>query len=122
MASTPNSTTAMARGLAWFGIGLGAAELLAPRRVGKAAGLARHPHLIRLFGAREILSGIAVLKSTDPSAWLWSRVAGDALDGVLLASGLTRRNPARGRTALAALLVAPVVALDYLYARKPLAL
>jgi hypothetical protein len=113
---------AMARKLAWFGIGLGVLELLAPRRVGEAAGLSRHAGLIRVFGAREIVSGVAVLRSRDPSAWLWGRVAGDALDGALLAAGLLGRDARRGRTAMAALLVAPVVVLDYLHARKPLSI
>jgi hypothetical protein len=116
------TSTQMARALAWFGIGLGAVEVLAPRPLARASGLANHATLIRWFGAREIASGVAVLSAKDPSAWLWSRVAGDALDGALLASGLMRKNPTRGRTALAALLVAPVVALDYLYARKPMPL
>ena len=51
----------MARGLAWFGIGLGLAELLAPRAVARAAGLRGHEGLLQAFGAREIASGAVIL-------------------------------------------------------------
>ncbi len=111
----------LARGLAWFGIGLGLAELLAPRAVARAAGLERHARLIQAYGMREILAGLMILAAEEPEPWLWTRVAGDGLDGALLARGMGADNPARGRTMLAALAVAPVVALDILYAPKSLA-
>ncbi len=49
----------MARGLAWFGIGLGLAELLAPRAVARATGLRGHETLlcsasITMSGARQL--------------------------------------------------------------------
>ena len=87
----------IAKSLAWFGIGLGFAELLAPR---------------------EIASGALVLAADEPERALWVRVAGDGLDGAVLASGLSSSNPNRTRTLLATLAVAPVVALDALYARR----
>lgn len=110
---------AVARGLGWFGVGLGVIEVLAPRALGRAVGLEKHAGLIRLFGLREIASGVLILAAEDPEPWLWARVAGDGLDGALLASGLTPDNPHRERTLLAALAVAPVVLLDLLYAPKP---
>lgn len=103
-----------ARGLAVFGIGLGLVELLAPRRTGAAAGLDGHEDLLRAFGAREILSGIAVLSARDPQAMLWVRVVGDLLDGAVLGWGLRPGVERRTRTGLATLAVAPVVALDLL--------
>ena len=109
----------MARGLGWFGIGLGVIEVLAPRALGRAIGLEKHAGLLRLFGLREIASGVLILAADDPEACLWARVAGDGLDGALLASGLSDRNPDRWRTLLATVAVAPVVALDLLYAPKP---
>ncbi len=108
----------IARGLGWFGIGLGLVEVLAPRAVARAAGLNR-PGLIQLFGLREIASGAILLAAAHPQRWLWVRVAGDALDGALLAEGLAPGNPARGRALLATLAVAPVVALDMVYATRP---
>ena len=102
----------MARGLAWFGIGLGLAETFAPRRVAEAAGLEGHEGLIQLYGLREIASGAAILASSEPERQLGVRVAGDLLDGALLAARSTPANPRRGRTLAAALAVAPVVLLD----------
>ena len=113
---TPND---IARGLAWFGIGLGAAELLAPRRVAQAAGLEGHETLVALFGAREIAAGAYMLATPHPQDRLWVRVAGDALDGLLLASRLGGSNPHAARTLAATLAVAPVVLLDLAYARRP---
>ena len=110
----------VARGLAWFGIGLGLVELLAPRTVARAAGLRGHERLLQVFGAREIASGALVLAKQDPQAWLWTRVAGDALDGLLLSAGMRAGNPDRQRAMLATLAVAPVVVLDTLYARRSL--
>ena len=109
----------IARGLAWFGIGLGVAEVLAPRRVAQAAGLEGHEPLVQVFGLREIAAGVLMLSAADPRDRLWTRVVGDALDGALLASRLGPSNPHAARTLLATLAVAPVVALDVVYARKP---
>lgn len=106
----------IARGLAWFGIGLGVVELLAPRRVAQAAGLEGHETLVALFGVREIASGAVMLAANDPRDWLWTRVVGDALDGALLASRLGPSNPHAKRTLLATLAVAPVVILDVMHA------
>ena len=106
----------IARGLAWFGIGLGVVELLAPRRVAQAAGLEGHETLVALFGVREIASGAVMLAANDPRDWLWTRVVGDALDGALLASRLGASNPHAKRTLLATLAVTPVVVLDVMHA------
>lgn len=108
----------IARGLGWFGIGLGVLEVLAPRAVSRAAGLENHVGLIQLFGLREIASGVLILAAEEPGKWLWVRVAGDGLDGALLGTGLSADNPQRERTVLATLAVAPVVALDMIYAAK----
>lgn len=112
------SSRKVARGLAWFGIGLGLTELLAPRTVARAAGLRGHEGLLQAFGAREIASGALILAAKDPEAWLWTRVAGDVLDGLLLSAGMKSANPDRQRAMLASLAVAPVVVLDALYARR----
>ncbi|MGU3668298.1 hypothetical protein ACLBX9_29280 [Methylobacterium sp. A49B] len=105
----------MARGLAWFGIGLGLAETFAPRRVAGATGLEGHETLIQLYGLREIASGVAILAADEPERQLGLRVAGDMLDGGLLAARSAPSNPRRGRTLAAALAVAPVVILDTVY-------
>ena len=102
----------MARGLAWFGIGLGLAEIFAPRQVAEAAGLEGHEGTIQLYGLREIASGAAILAADAPERHLGLRVAGDLMDGALLAARAAPSNPNRGRTLAAALAVAPVVVLD----------
>jgi uncharacterized membrane protein len=72
----------VARGLGWFSIGLGLAELLAPRAVARlCGGTGRHTGLIRLYGLREIAAGLMIFsQGRKPAAGVWARVAGDALD------------------------------------------
>ncbi len=93
-----------ARALGWFSIGLGLAELAMPRRLGRLAGAPNLPTLTRIFGLREIGTGIGILTSKDPSPWLWGRVAGDALDVATVGAGLlTRGRPLRTLTSVAML-------------------
>ena len=110
------NATQVARALAWFGIGLGVVEIIAPRGVARAAGLGGHAGTIRLFGVREIASGAIVLAARDPVQWLWVRVLGDALDAALLSSALRPSKPGSVRAVAATAAVAPVVALDAIYA------
>jgi hypothetical protein len=93
-------------GIGWFSIALGLAELLAPRAMARAAGLHGHETLVRLYGVREIATGVAILAAWDRKPWLWSRVAGDAVDLATLARG---RRP---NSALAMAAVAGVTAAD----------
>jgi uncharacterized membrane protein len=105
-------TEQLALGLGWFSIGLGLAELLAPRAVARAIGMpGANAGVLRSFGAREIGAGLAILNEPDRATWLWSRVGGDAVDLSYLASGLNERSDnARVKVALAAVL--GVTALD----------
>src|SRR5437764_2296926 len=66
----------LARALGWFSIGLGLAEVLAPRDMAGLTGV-RHPALLQAFGVREIVSGLGILSSSRPTGWMWGRVAGD---------------------------------------------
>ncbi len=77
----------VACGLGLFSIGLGLAELLAPRVVARAAGLQGQETLVRLYGVREIAAGVGLLLAWNRAPWLWGRVAGDALDLATLAHG-----------------------------------
>jgi uncharacterized membrane protein len=74
----------LAKGLGWLSLGLGVAQLLAPRTVARAAGMDEHPLLLRAVGMREIASGAGILSRPRQGGWLWSRVAGDAMDLALL--------------------------------------
>lgn len=109
-------TDNLARFLGWFSIGLGLAELMAPRSLTRALGMQGHESLVRAYGAREIGAGIMTL-STEKEAGLWSRVAGDALDIATLVAGLTGRNRQRGNVVLALTMVVGVTALDVLAAQ-----
>ena len=93
---------AMAQGLGWFSIGLGLAEVLAPRTLARSLGMDGQAGVIGAYGVREILTGIAILSQDDPTPWVWGRVAGDALDLATLAPALSERNPERGNAAIAA--------------------
>jgi uncharacterized membrane protein len=106
--------------LGWLSIGVGLAQLVAPRFVGRAIGVGeQHTALIRSLGVREVTSGLGLLSGRAPSAWAWSRVGGDALDLALL--GAAARTPGANpqRIAAAATAVLGVTALD-VYASRHL--
>lgn len=105
----------LAKYLGWFSIGLGVAEILAPRRLTRALGMQGMEPLVRAFGAREIASGMTTL-STEKGAGLGARLAGDALDLATLSKGLSAMNLKRGNVKLAMLAVLAVTALDALAA------
>ena len=83
----------MARGLGWFSIGLGLAEVLAPRALTRGLGMEGNEQLVQAYGLREIATGIGILSSDQPAPWIWGRVGGDALDMATLAGGLQPDNP-----------------------------
>lgn len=121
--STPGNIMGMdpkrvAQGLGWFSIGLGLAEIFAPRAVSRIVGANNHSNLVRFYGMREVLAGVGILTQPNPAPWLWGRVAGDVLD--LSTLGKTLNGPENNR-ALAALGIASVgvvTALDYLCAKE----
>ena len=105
---------ALARGLGWFGIGLGMLELAAPRPLARFLGVGPHDGLIRTMGLREIASGVAILgQPRRPTAGIWSRVGGDLLDTGLLAAALGA-SARRGRVLASLAAVGGVTALDLL--------
>ena len=108
----------LALGLGWFSIGLGVAELLAPQKISKGIGIKAKPSLIRSFGAREIGTGIGILTRKKTGAWLWGRVAGDAVDLACLGAALASKKSRNGRIALAAAAVAGVAVADVIAARR----
>jgi hypothetical protein len=105
------------RTLGWFSIGLGLAELLAPRSLSRFVGVRDHGPLVRMLGLREITSGVGILTRPRPRGWLWSRVAGDAMDLALLGAAFRsyRGRPVRLAAAAA---VAGVALLDVICSRE----
>lgn len=115
---TGSSVDALAAGLGWFSLALGAAELLAPRAMARCIGLEGHAGLIRAYGVREIVTGVGILRSEDPRPWIWGRVGGDLLDLATLCGALDRDNRRRSHAGLAAGAVAAVTLVDLLCARS----
>lgn len=101
----------LARGLGWFSIGLGLAELIAPGRICRFLGMEGREGLVRAYGVREIGAGILTL-SPDKHLGLWSRVAGDGLDIATLMKARRPDNPKRDNVGLALAMVAGVTLLD----------
>lgn len=122
---TPHQSTAqrrddqlaLARGLGWFSIALGATELVAPQALARWLGMQGSESLLQTYGAREVGTGIGILASNDPTAWLWGRVGGDLLDVATLASGFHNDNTKKSNVGLALVAVLGVTALDAVCAR-----
>jgi len=104
----------LTKALGWFSVALGTAQLTAPRALCRLVGAddgGRAPVVMRLMGAREVVQGVGILTRPRPTTWLWSRVAGDALDLSLLGL-VAARGEHRVRTAFAIANVAAVAAPD----------
>jgi uncharacterized membrane protein len=113
----------LARGLGWFSIGLGLAEVAAPRDMAKLIGVRDdYRGLFRILGLREIASGVGILSGRGTgaplAASLWSRVGGDAIDLTLLGAALAAGRSDRRKLAVAVAAVAGVTALDMICAQR----
>lgn len=105
----------LAKGLAWFGIGLGLAEAAAPGAVARFIGVRddeTNRAVLQAFGVREIASGIAILQSNPDPEWLWARAGGDALDMAALAAALQDERSHRNRVLISMAAVAGAAAAD----------
>lgn len=107
----------LARALGWFSIGLGLAEVLAPRAMADLTGV-RQPKLLQAYGVREIICGLGILTSDQPAGWLAARVAGDALDLATTGAAVTKGDQDGTRAVAATVAVAGVTALDMLCASQ----
>ena len=108
----------MARNLGYLSIALGAAELVAPRAVCRAAGLNGVETLVRSYGAREIATGVAILMSHDPAPWIWGRVAGDMADIATVATGIRQNGEQKNKAVLTLAALAAVTAMDVMCASR----
>lgn len=112
------SSDPLAAFLGLFSLGLGLAEVAAPRSLARLTGVRFSPALIRAYGLREIAAGIGILTARRPAAWLWGRVAGDALDLATLGAAYAEAGGRdRDRVTAATAAVAGVTALDVICAR-----
>ena len=112
------SYSALTRGLGWFSLALGVAEVVAPRRLGRLAGLRPYRRMLPKLGLREIVSGLGILAARRPAGGLWARVAGDGMDLGVLAGALRRTRSRRGRVFASIAAVIGVTILDVLCARR----
>ena len=109
----------IARGLGWFSIALGLTELFDAPGLNSFLGTSHKETTLRLFGLREIAAGVGILTSPKPAAgWLWSRVAGDAMDLAALGAAYENRRSKHDNVAIAIGAVAGVTALDIFCAWK----
>jgi len=108
-------------GLGVFSVGLGLAELIAPDTIASLIGLPKTPRtrfVLRALGVRELLAGVGLLAQPRSARWLWSRVAGDAMDLALLGGGFNQKRIQRTRLIAATAAVAGVTAIDALSAAR----
>jgi uncharacterized membrane protein len=111
----------LARGLGWFSIGLGLAEIAIPGTLAQLIGVRRNGNTqsaLQAYGVREIANGMAILQSSQDPTWLWTRVGGDALDIATLAAALNDRRSDRQRVLTAIGAVAGITAADIYCARQ----
>lgn len=109
----------IANGLGWFSLGLGLAEVIAPKAFARFIGAeGRHTVLIRLMGLREITAGVGILTNRRPAQWVWARVAGDAVDLALLGAAFASPKADHGRLKAATAAVVGVTALDFYNAQQ----
>jgi uncharacterized membrane protein len=105
------------RGLGWFSIALGLAEIAAPRALARMIGVPDDDETrdtLFAVGLREIASGIGILSRPDSAGWLWARVGGDVMDLALLGSALRSDDANPNRIAAATAAVVGVTAVDYM--------
>ena len=92
----------LAKFLGWFSLGLGTAQVAAPRALSRLVGASDRgnaPNVMRALGVRELAQGTGILTRPRPTGWVWSRVAGDAVDLAML--GLVASRSRKRRTLLA---------------------
>ena len=67
------------QGLGSLSIVLGVTELLWGGAICSLLDLSGYNWLIRLYGGGQILAGLLILNSKNPTPWVWLRVVSDAL-------------------------------------------
>jgi hypothetical protein len=114
---TPERTRKVANGLGWFSIGLGLAEVLAPRALARFLGMKGSEPVLMAYGVREIVTGIGILTAKDQEPWILGRVAGDGLDILSLLKGVSEDNPKQANVVGALAMVGGITAVDLLTAQ-----
>jgi uncharacterized membrane protein len=111
----------VARGLGWLSIGLGLAQITAPRGVARMIGVdddEANRNTMVAIGVRELASGVGILTRERPAGPVWTRVGGDVMDLALLGRALRSDYVQRNRVAAATAAVVGVTILDVLTGRS----
>ncbi len=117
----PMDDTRLAKMLGWVSLALGLAGAVAPRSTARLIGVAddeTNCRALQLVGVRELVSGFGVLSNPEAPGWLWSRVAGDAMDLALLGSAYASEETDPGRLSLATAAVIGITLADLLCAER----
>ena len=115
----PNAQGRMlARGLGWFSVGLGLAEILAPRALAQFIGMKPNDTLLRAYGLREMAAGVGILTQADPTLWIQARMAGDVMDLTTMGAAFSSSGAGHNKLAAATAAVVGVTALDVLCAAQ----
>jgi uncharacterized membrane protein len=118
---TEDASERRARGLGWFSIGLGLAQIGAPRTVARLIGVSDDDetrNTMFAIGLREITSGIGILSRPRAAGWVWSRVGGDLMDLALLGKAMGSEDSDRGRVAAATAAVLGVTIVDFMTSQQ----
>ena len=98
---------------------LGLAELFLPHQLLEWMGVdPRLAPVLRGFGLREIAAGVGILQNPVGPQFLWSRVAGDALDLLVLGLAFRSRSRRPARVDLAIGVVGAITVLDILMSAR----
>ena len=108
----------VARFLGYASIAIGLIELVWADSLAMSLGLSRFEWLVRAYGVREVLTGVLILVSKDPTPWIWLRVIGDAIDGATLGWGYMRNPYKMMEIATTFMTVTPVIIADVWCALK----
>lgn len=111
------SSRKLALGIGCYSIAVAVLELLSPKTVNQTVGLnddTKHRNLVRIRGLRELISGVGIVAAQKPAAFLWSRVAGDLLDFVLVGKSLTSSHNQRQKLMIATAVFSGVALIDVL--------
>jgi uncharacterized membrane protein len=105
----------VARGLGWLSVGLGLAQIAAPRGVARMIGIEgdeANRNTMFAIGVRELAAGVGILTRERPVGPVWTRVGGDIMDLALLGRALRNDDTQRNRLAVITAAVIGLTILD----------
>lgn len=105
--------------LGWVSCALGATEILVAKRLDRLLGTGdgENSGVFRVLGIRELMHGFDLLTHKQKKTGIRARIAGDLLDGLLLAIA-ARNSKTPSRVLIAAAAISPVVVMDLVGATR----